>query len=71
VYQSMFTIYKRRELVKSNRHKIACDYYLVNIERSIIIVLEVSRQEKILKKGAASYIESIIGTYFAHLIYTY
>jgi hypothetical protein len=55
----MFTIYKRRESVKSNRHKIACDYYLVNIERSIIIVLEVSRQEKILKKGAASYIESI------------
>jgi hypothetical protein len=68
VYQSMSTTCKRKELVKSNGHKTACDYYLVNIERSITIVLEASRQEKILKKGAASCIGGMREACFARLI---
>jgi hypothetical protein len=64
----MSAIYKRKGSVESNGHKTACDHRLANIERSITIVPEASRQEKILKKGAASRIGGMREAYFARLI---
>jgi hypothetical protein len=49
-YQNIFAICKRNRLVKSKGYKTAYDYRLANIERSITIVSEVSRQRKSLRK---------------------
>jgi hypothetical protein len=64
----MFATCKRKGSVKSNGHETACDHRLANMERSITIILEASRQEKILEKGAASRIEGLQGACFARLI---